>query len=236
MRGQLDAQGAEYYDRTALWWGTTQVTARDRHRAACVDRIPGGPHRVLELGAGYGGSAAATADLGHTVVAVERSSRRAWLARRHEQRRRDGDLTILEADFLTISLTGTFDVIVYWSGFGAGDDSCHELLLTRIHDWLAPGGLGLIDVFNPAWWAAADAEERPMAGLRRRLGFEPVSKRFTVTCWPEGRPDAVSVESVRCYSPGEVAALLSRAALVPLNAASWPEQGEGATYLVVVTR
>src|SRR5438046_208747 len=135
------AGGTDFYDRTALWWGTSGITDRDRARALLVNESAGRSCRVLELGAGFGGAAAATADLGHRVIAVERSAQRAALARRHEWKSRSGELEIIEADFDSVVLEGPFDVVAYWSGFGVGNDASQASLLTRVRGWLAPAGI-----------------------------------------------------------------------------------------------
>ena len=55
------------YERRGL-----QILDGDRRRVAAVERNAGpGAKRILELGAGGGWTAAALADSGHTVVAIE---------------------------------------------------------------------------------------------------------------------------------------------------------------------
>ncbi len=208
----MTAGNADFYDRTALWWGSSAPTARDRDRALRIHR-PGRPLRVLELGAGFGGAAASTADLGHDVVAIERSPRRAALARRHLVRARPGRLDVIEGDFLECAIGGTFDVVVCWSGFGGGDDSTHVEILCRVREWLAPDGVGLVDVFDPVWWEAANGSERSAGGLHRRFGFDATTRRLSIACWSERRPMDVYVENVRCYEPREFLMLAERAGL-----------------------
>ena len=65
----------DFYDQAGIWWGPdTDEPAEDHARTEIVERLCGaGTKRILELGAGAGRTAAAMADVGHTVVAVELS-------------------------------------------------------------------------------------------------------------------------------------------------------------------
>src|SRR5512137_2748216 len=68
-----------FYDRTAAWWGPNTATAVYQERVRAVERLAGPPpRRVLDLGAGPGGTSAALADAGYDVVAVELSERAAF--------------------------------------------------------------------------------------------------------------------------------------------------------------
>lgn len=211
----------DFYDATADWLATTKISAIDRRRARLADELPRGPHRVLELGAGFGGTAAATADLGHDVTAVERSPRRAAVARRHLLQERPGRLRIVSADFLRVELDGPYSVVACWSGFGSGQLDEHAVLLRRIAGWLAADGVGLVDVFDPDWWQRADGDERDLAGVRRRFGFDHVAQSFEIRYWfPRFSPflgDASVHERVRCYDADEFADLCRTAGLRVLS-------------------
>lgn len=66
----------DFYDQTRTGWGPNTDWASRRSRAAALARPAGpGPKRVLDLGAAPGGDAAAVADPGCDVTAVERSDR-----------------------------------------------------------------------------------------------------------------------------------------------------------------
>ncbi len=95
----------------------------DREKAALIEEFTGdGTKRVLELGAGGGQGAAAAADLGHSVVAVELVPSLAAQAQRLAATRETGRMTVINEDFCTVSLDGHFDVVCYWDGFGIGTD------------------------------------------------------------------------------------------------------------------
>src|SRR5437016_2777968 len=71
-----------FYSTRSEWFGPTGIFPEHRARALDIARLCGrGSKRVLELGAGAGGTAAAMADLGYTVVAIEFSPVRAAFAR-----------------------------------------------------------------------------------------------------------------------------------------------------------
>jgi protein-L-isoaspartate O-methyltransferase len=72
----------QFYTTRSEWFGPTGIFPEHQARALDLDRWCGSSSkRVLDLGAGAGGTAAALADRGHTVVAVEFSPVRATFAR-----------------------------------------------------------------------------------------------------------------------------------------------------------
>jgi SAM-dependent methyltransferase len=208
----------EFYTRKSEWFGPSGILDHHRVRAATVDRLgKPGLKRVLELGAGAGGSAAATADLGHNVVAIELSPLRAQYARDLAAQERAGTLTILEADFYTVDLAGSFDVVTYWNGFGIGTDADQRRLLHRIaHEWLAPDACILMDVFSPWRWSrVAGTEERDAeSGLMQRNDFDPVGCRLLDQWWSMSNPTEQITQSLRCYTPHDFLLLLADLPLV----------------------
>ncbi|HEY0604568.1 MAG TPA: class I SAM-dependent methyltransferase [Herpetosiphonaceae bacterium] len=208
----------DFYTRKSEWFGPSGILDHHRARAATVERLTGpGPKRVLELGAGAGGSAAATADLGHSVTAIELSPLRVAYARELATIPRAGSLTILEADFFTVDLAGPFDVITYWNGFGIGSDADQRRLLQRIAaEWLAPDGCVLMDVFSPWQWArvAGNEERDEESGLMQRSDFDPLGCRFLDQWWSLEQPADVITQSIRCYSPADLLLLLQDTGLV----------------------
>jgi protein-L-isoaspartate O-methyltransferase len=121
-----------FYTRRSKWFGPTGIFPEHRARALEIERLCGrGRKRILELGAGTGGTAAAMADLGHEVVAIELSPVRAVFARELAAQGRTS-LTLLEADFYTVDVPSQFDVVCYWDGFGVGSDADQQRLLRRV--------------------------------------------------------------------------------------------------------
>src|SRR5689334_19767552 len=106
----------DFYSRTGTWWGPAEskTSERDHPRVAKVHAHAGdGPWRILELGSGYGTTAAALATAGHTVTAVELSDRVRFQTPADR-------LTVLNEDFYTVRLRQEFDVVCYFNGFGIG--------------------------------------------------------------------------------------------------------------------
>jgi SAM-dependent methyltransferase len=204
----------DFYSQTGTWWGPAEskTSERDHRRVAKVHAQAGdGPWRILELGSGYGTTAAALATAGHTVTAVELSDR----VRFQTPAKR---LTVLNEDFYTVRLRQEFDVVCYFNGFGIGSDADQRRLLTRIAaEWLRPGGVALIDVYNPFTWNSwhGDEEHRhpdPSQGyayeLHERTTFDPVTCTATDTWWPADRPHEAISQKLRCYTPADLTLLL----------------------------
>jgi SAM-dependent methyltransferase len=218
----------EFYTRARESWGPTGIWEKHRARAATMERLCGeGAKRVLDLGAGAGGTAAAIADLGHTVVAVELSPAGAAYTRELAQQLRKGSLAVFEADFFTVELEGRFDVVCYWNGFGVGSDADQRRLLQRIATtWIAPRGSVLMDVFNPWPWARAAGQEetRDQLNAINRRDFDPVGCRLIDEWWPIGDRTQAMAQFLRCYTPADLMLLLEDTglALAALEVAGEP--------------
>jgi protein-L-isoaspartate O-methyltransferase len=94
-----------FYTRQNEWTGcySGDVSERDRERVAAMERLVGpGKKRVLELGAGGGQTAAAAADVGHLVTAVELVASAVEHARELARQPRAGTLTIVQGDFYAV--------------------------------------------------------------------------------------------------------------------------------------
>ena len=208
----------DFYTQTAVWWGRNTDHDRYERTAQTIERLCGsGTKRILDLGSGPGGIAAAMADLGHTVVAVDFSERVRY-AQELSQLPRKGSLTVLEADFYTVELEGYFDVVCCWQVFGLGSDMDQRRLLRRMaQDWLAPTGCVLMDVYNPARPIRdVGAEELlpPLVGvpesveMMNRCYFDPVYCRWIDEWQPTAAPNKVLAQTVRCYTPVDFLLLL----------------------------
>ena len=204
-----------FYSRTGEWWGGAEshVSETDRRRTAVVVERGGAVASVLELGCGYGMTARACAAAGLDVTAIDLSDRILFAAATASENPR-----FIRGDFYLADVGGDFDVVCYWDGFGVGDDGDQRRLLRRIaQDWLAPQGVALIDVFDPAWWAAqAGFEEtkpaRPDEGYPYTLGhrrdFDVRTCRALDTWWELGSSSERLTQSLRCYSPDDLSELV----------------------------
>lgn len=216
----------EFYTRSRERWGPSGILPHHQERAAQIARLCGpGKKRVLELGAGAGGAAAAIADLGHDVVAIDIAPPAVAYTQELAAQPRAGTLTAREADFFTATFEDRFDVVAYWNGFGIGADADQRRLLSRIAaEWLAPDGSVLLDVFNPIYWARIAGQETVLATDRagmfvKRTEFDPVGCRFRESWTAEDDRDGrADVQSLRCYSPADLLLLLEGTGLVPRQA------------------
>jgi len=204
----------EFYSRSRERWGPSGILPHHRERAASITRLCGpGSKRILELGAGAGGAAAALADLGHSVTAVDIAPPSVVFARELAREPRPGALDVLEVDFFTIQFDGRFDVVAYWNGFGIGTDADQRRLLLRIaHEWLTPGGSLLLDVFFPLPWMRIAGQQKRIetdnAGVFLQTSdFDPIGCRF-LDCWSCEGEDRVYAQSIRCYTPADLLLLL----------------------------
>ena len=204
-----------FYTHQDRWSGVYSGTITDEHRArvATIGRFAGPARRVLELGAGGGQNAAAAADAGHDVVAVELVPASVAHARSLTQTTRPGTLVVHQADFYTIDLEGPFDVVCYWDGFGVGTDADQHRLLQRIATWLAPAGHVLIDISTPWYWAHAAGQEMQIGQAMRRYDFDADGCRLLDTWWPVDDPDQHVTQYLRCYSPADLRLLLEGSGL-----------------------
>lgn len=196
-----------FYTKRSAWMGPTGIFDHHRARAASLEQYSGaGKKRILELGAGAGGTAAAMADLGHSVIAVELSPLRAAFARELAWEPRQGSLTVIEGDYYALDFPEQFDLICHWDSFGMGSDAENRRLLQRMaEDWLAPEGCVLMDVFTPWWWIrrAGTVEQDDDRGLMRGYDFDPIGGRFLDQWWPIGDKSQLITQTVRCYTPAD---------------------------------
>ncbi len=210
----------DFYTQASTWWGPDpQPPGVHQKRVGIVERLAGPrPKKILDLGAGAGYTAAAMADRGHEVVAVESAPARARHAQELAKVARKGSLTALEADFYTVELAERFDVVCLWEVFGLGSDADQRRLLRRIaHEWLIPDGCILMDVycpFRPARDAGTAVRLAPLEGVPgsvemfERCHFDPVHCRWIDEWEPTAVPEQALAQAVRCYTPADLLLLL----------------------------
>ena len=188
---------------------TRQVDETDRERAATLAHITGPvPKLVLELGAGGGQTAAATADLGYEVTAIELVEGAVSYAQSLANLPRQGSLRVIRANFYEVKFQKQFDCISYWDGFGIGSDDDQIALLERIAGWLAPGGVVLLDINTPWYWAKVAGRTADFGKSARRYEFDAENCRMLDSWWAKGNETEGVTQSLRCYSPADLRLLL----------------------------
>jgi len=201
----------QFYTKQNQWSGVYEEPINEDHRlkAAWIEELTGAGHkRVLELGAGGGQVAAAMAELGHEVVAVEQAPTLAAHIQKLAATLPVGQLSVVQGDFYRVDLTGPFDVICYYDGFGIGSDADQRRLLERIASWLTPTGSALIEVSTPWYAASVDGRGWTVGQAERRYNFDAEGCRWLDTWWPIGQPEEQVQQSLRCYSPADLRLLI----------------------------
>lgn len=189
--------------------GAWDIQSMHREIAHSVPKLAPPPARVLELGAGGGHVAAALADLGYEVVAIELVPEVAARAQVLAKAPRAGTMRVLLGNFYEIEPGGTFDVVCYWDGFGIGSDADQRRLLQRIRAWLSPGAHALVEVYTPWYWAQAAGRTMTMGRAARRYDFDGRGNRMLDTWWSVGDPAHTVTQSLRCYAPADLDLLLA---------------------------
>jgi len=204
-----------FYSLQAEWLGIGRTPIGPEHREkANWIRTDAGSARVLELGCGGGQTAAAIAQHGHHVTAVELCSELARQAERFVREVTPGFLEIVAGDFYDLELPSEhFDFICYFDGFGIGSDKDQQRLLQRIAQWLAPDGEALIEIYTPWYWAAVAGTEMQWPGMHRKYDYQTEGSRMLDSWWKPEDPRSEITQSLRCYAPRELEGLLSATGL-----------------------
>lgn len=208
----------EFYDSAAEWWGYSWYEGENlRPRLAKVQRFVGAaPKSLLELGAGTGETAAYLAAAGYTVTAVDISAKNyALLA---EVAARWPGVTAFRGDFYTAAIPGRFDAVCLFETFGMGADADQRRLLRRIAaEWLAPGGVVILDVYHPfgpirqagAAQSLDRLEDVPgSVDMTERSYYDAILGRWIDEWEPVGDSAGARRQSVRCYTPADLLLLL----------------------------
>ena len=206
----------EFYTKQNDWSGVYEEAIHDGHRlkASWIEELTGpGKKRILELGAGGGQVAAAMAMLGHDVTAVEQAPTLCAHAQKLAAEAMAGRLTVVQASFYTVELTGRFDVVCYYDGFGIGEDADQRRLLKRVAAWLKSSGSALFEIGTPWYAASVDGRGWKVGQAERRYNFDADGCRWLDTWWPIDHPEQQVQQSTRCYSPADLRLLVESTGL-----------------------
>ncbi len=152
--------------------------------------------------------AAALADLGHDVVAIDINKAAIRHARSLATAKPTRRITLIEGDFFGFSPTVWFDAVCYFDGFGIGSDKDQQRLLRRIVRWLGPDGRAFIDIYTPQYWKRVAGTIMEWPDVCRRYGFDDAGSRMLDTWWPTKTPEDAVTQSLRCYSLDDLESLL----------------------------
>lgn len=215
----------KFYSKTGQWSAPAiiKIKDEDRKRVNIIKRLAPRAKSILELGAGYGTTAAACAESGYIITAIDISDRLDF-SKTFARQKYKGSLRIIKGDFYKVDLNKKFDVVTYWNGFGIGTDEDQRRLLRRISDeWLKPEGVTLIDIYNPfVWkdWAEGNSEEivekpeeRYNYNVSEKIEFDPVNNRLIDTRWETDKPEEKVSQNLRCYTPADLLLLIENTGL-----------------------
>lgn len=208
----------DFYDSAAAWWGESWYEGENlKPRLDMVERLVGkAPKALLELGAGTGETSAFLAAAGYQITAVDLSAKNFEML--SEVAKKYPAVTPMQGDFLTVPLAGQFDAVVLFETFGMGSDADQRSLLNRIDaEWLAPGGVVLMDVYHPFGPIKCAGDEQSLDRLEKVPGsvdmtersfYDPVLGRWIDEWEPVQDKSALRRQSVRCYTPADLLLLL----------------------------
>lgn len=174
------------YDRIAVKFNAARVSESSAELAPLVSVLSAGA-TVLDLGCGAGVPIARTLSESHTVIGVDLSREQLDLARRQVP-----NAQLIQGDMSRCTFRpATFDAVVSFYAIFHLPLSEHPLLISRIGEWLKPGGY-LLATFSPVrqegyteeffgsemYWSNLSLSE--YRDVLLRTGFEVLSDRVVV--------------------------------------------------------
>jgi ubiquinone/menaquinone biosynthesis C-methylase UbiE len=188
---------------------------------ALLDLKPGA--RILDLCCGQGRHAVPLTRAGYRVTGLDRSSYLLEQAQKAASRA-EVDVQWVRGDMRWLPWQGQFDACVnLFTAFGYfEDDSENEEVLRQVYRVLKPEGRFFLDLSNrdyyllhlwPNGW-----RRHGQAVILEETSFDPITCRFTMTfTWADTARWESLTHSVRHYTVPELAAMLRRAGLEPVQ-------------------
>ena len=194
---------------------TRPLNDHDRKRTKCLGEAgKEGPLDLLEIGCGGGQFAAACAELGHRVTAIDIVPAFIEYAKKAVPVKMRSHLNYHEADFYSYEPGKRFDLICYLDGFGVGTDEEQIQLLNNMASWLKADGAILLEVYTPWYWAkTAYQKEGKLGNIHRIYDYDPIENRMVDTWWLPDKPEDKIAQRLRCYAPADLDLLLKQAGL-----------------------
>lgn len=179
--------------------------------------------RILDLCCGQGRHAVPLARAGFRVTGLDRSDY--LLAQAQQAAAKAGvEVQWVRGDMRRLPWEGQFDACVnLFTAFGYFEEEAeNQEVLHQVSRALRPGGTFFLDVSNrdyyllrlwPNGW-----RRHGRAVILEETDFDPVTCRFTMTfTWAEGPRWESLTHSVRHYTAPELAGMLERAGLTPVQ-------------------
>lgn len=212
-----------FYGSAVAWWGESWYDGDNlRGRLELVERYGKG-RDILELAAGTGETAAFLCDRGYSVCAVDICEANIGLLRKAQATR--PSLEVVEGDYLSIRLDRKFKTVCLFETFGLGSDRQQRALLRRIQEeWLEDDGVLIMDVYHPYGpikYAGRRFELDRLDGVPGSVDmteytwYDPVRNRWIDIWEPRDDKAGARTQSIRCYSPADLALLMDGSGLEP---------------------
>jgi len=201
----------DFYEKQNQWMNYSKrpVDDFDFEKVELVEKFVGKENiSILELGSGGGQFSIAAAKKGHEVVAIELNEvmykNSVDLARKNNLE----NVEFINDDFYNVNLKKSFDAIVYWDGFGIGEDEDQIKLLNKYSEFLNDSGKFMIDIYTPWFWSYASGQSMEFNNTKRTYGYDAFNNRM-IDKWISKKDgdDSVS-QSLRCYSPADLKLLI----------------------------
>jgi SAM-dependent methyltransferase len=189
-------------------FGRPDEAQTEREVAFLLDVLPSPPASVLDVPCGFGRHASALASRGYRATGVEKNESVAAEARHAGLEVHVLDMRVLR------ELPGTFDaVICMWASFGWFDDASNASVLAQMAEKARPGGVVVLDVYDPVWFQAHQGPHEIERRGRRALGHRRVvgTRLHTTLDYEDGTRD---VFEWRLYEPDELRAVGAGCGLV----------------------
>lgn len=182
-------------------FGRASGEQTEREVAFLLDVLPPPPASVLDVPCGFGRHALALASRGYRATGVEKNE-----AVASEARRASLEVHVLDVRALR-ELPGSFDaVICMWASFGWFDDATNADVLAQMAKKTRPGGVVVLDVYDPEWFRTHQGPHAIDRGGRRAHEHKRVVGNRLHTTLDYG-DDSRDVFEWRLYEPDELRAL-----------------------------
>lgn len=197
-----------YSDAWYETFGRPEDEQTEREVAFLLDVLPPPPASVLDVPCGFGRHALTLGARGYRAIGVEKNESVAAEARH-------GGLVVHVLDMRELQeLPGSYDaVICMWASFGWFDDASNASVLAQMSGKTRPGGVVVLDVYDPVWIQAHQGSHELERRGRRALGHRRVvgNRLHTTLDYENGARD---VFEWRLYEPDELRALGAGCGLV----------------------
>ena len=206
----------EFYEKQNQWMNYSKkpVDDYDFEKVELVEKcFQKDKLTILELGSGGGQFSIAAAQKGHEVVAIELNKTMHDNSVRLAKENNLENIEFINDDFYNVDFKKYFDAIVYWDGFGIGEDEDQIRLLEKYSEFLNNNGKFLIDIYTPWFWSYASGQSMEFDSFKRIYVYDAYNNRMIDKWFSKNDEDDFVTQSLRCYSPADLNLLIKNSKL-----------------------